>query len=318
MSRHILGSAVITLGLIGASLTGMPSPARASDGAELYIEPVKVSLPLDGEYCHQVYLNYRMIVDDTYAAWNLDSIDVLSMYAYGYGSKSDFVSALPCGKFRGGNPGFKAVLEVDDSNYEPVIHKFVYVPITFFQATATSAKLSNTYQYYGGNSASVSVSTNYWATGTASILDGAKNIGTAKVSHGKASYKLPEYLSVGKHSIKAVYGGDSYFKTSSSKASTITVKAGPTKTTAKLSKSTQVYRSNSVAKLTVSTPKLVGTIMVYDGSRRLATKPTKGGSTVIAMPRTLARGNHNITARFTPSSHSYAASASSKVRLSVR
>ena len=52
-------------------------------------------------------------------------------------------------------------------------------------------------------------------TGTVTFYDGANRVGTGDVSGGIATFSTST-LSVGTHSIKAVYGGDTNFKTSTS------------------------------------------------------------------------------------------------------
>jgi Bacterial Ig-like domain (group 3) len=56
-------------------------------------------------------------------------------------------------------------------------------------------------------------------TGTVSFYDGSSSIGTGSVSGGVATFTTSS-LSMGTHSIKAVYSGDTNFKTSTSTALT--------------------------------------------------------------------------------------------------
>jgi hypothetical protein len=64
------------------------------------------------------------------------------------------------------------------------------------------------------------------ATGTVTFKDGETLLGTSTLSNGVATYDTSD-LSVGTHSITAVYSGDANFASSTSSAITLTVtKAG--------------------------------------------------------------------------------------------
>jgi hypothetical protein len=63
-------------------------------------------------------------------------------------------------------------------------------------------------------------------TGTVTFYDGSNAIGTGALTGGVASFTIST-LSVGTHSIKAVYGGDANFKTSTSDSLKQKVQAAP-------------------------------------------------------------------------------------------
>jgi Bacterial Ig-like domain (group 3)/Purple acid Phosphatase, N-terminal domain len=76
------------------------------------------------------------------------------------------------------------------------------------------------------------------ATGTVTLKDGSKTLGTAALSGGSASFSI-NTLAVGSHSITAVYGGDTYNNGSTSSSITETVVAKPVITTTSLPNGTK-------------------------------------------------------------------------------
>jgi len=88
-------------------------------------------------------------------------------------------------------------------------------PSTFGQAVTFTATIS------------VSSPGSGTPTGTVTFYDGSNSLGTGSVSGGIATFATSS-LSVRTHSIKAVYGGDSNFKTSTSAAANLTVDPAPT------------------------------------------------------------------------------------------
>lgn len=92
-----------------------------------------------------------------------------------------------------------------------------------------------------------------------------------------------------------------------------------TKTTVKLSKSSQRYKK-SPAKLTVGvSPKLAGKAVIYDGKKKLKTVSVKNGKATYKFSKTLKRGTHKIKVVFKPSdTKKYKSSTSKTVKLKVK
>ncbi len=315
--RIAIGAAIAAAGLIIAPLVSA-TPAVADDSANITISPKTVSLPADGSFCKTIYLNYVVSTESPDDSWTLEDWNDVSVFEYGYGSTSSLMDVFACDTFSGGVQNFLAEFTVWDEELQVTVDNLVRIPITFVQSTTSSVKLSKTSQVYGSTSASVTVSTNSRAGGTATIYDGSRKLGTSKLVKGKATYTLPKTLAPGKHSIKAVFHGSAYFTKSTSKPVTLTVNPIATKTSVKLSKSTQTYASNSVAKLNVTTTRVPGKFTIYDGTKTLGTRSITSGKSTVALPRTLKRGTHSLKVKFTPTSKLYKASTSTTVKLKVR
>ena len=132
------------------------------------------------------------------------------------------------------------------------------------------------------------------ATGTLQFLDGATTLGTATVSAGSATLTLSG-LSLGMHSITAVYSGDAYNAASTSAVLSQTVNkiVSSVALTSSPSPSTFAQSVSLSASLTPTTA--TGTVQFLDGSASLGTVTIGGGSATLSLT-TLAVGAHSITA----------------------
>lgn len=144
-------------------------------------------------------------------------------------------------------------------------------------------KLSKTRQAYGHkNTATVTVTHTGSKTGTVTFKTGTRTLGTAKLTGGKATLRLPKSLTPGTHKITAEHGGDT------SKAATLTV------TKAKLTKAPTItaktFTKGTRPKMTVTLGRLnngtypTGRVNVYVGKKRVTTvkvvKKHKGKVTI--------------------------------------
>ena len=132
------------------------------------------------------------------------------------------------------------------------------------------------------------------ANGTVQFLDGSASLGTAQVNGGAAVLTLAS-LSVGAHSIKAVYSGDANDagSTSAVLSQTVNIAQSSMTLTSSANPSTIGY---SVTFTAVITPgPATGTIQFRDGATALGTAAIASGSARLSLS-TLSVGAHSITA----------------------
>ncbi|HZV06696.1 MAG TPA: Ig-like domain repeat protein [Gemmataceae bacterium] len=136
-------------------------------------------------------------------------------------------------------------------------------------------------------------------TGTVTFEDGTTILGTGQLSGGMATFSIST-LSVGNHSITAVYGGDTNDAGSTSSTLTQTVNKDSTATALSSSVNPSVYGQGVTFTATVSanspgagTP--TGTVTFEDGTTILGTGKLSGGAATFSTSA-LSVGNHNITA----------------------
>lgn len=134
-------------------------------------------------------------------------------------------------------------------------------------------------------------------TGTVTFKNGATILGAVALSSGKATF-VTSTLTVGTHSITAVYSGDSKFVGSTSAVlKQVVNKAG---TTSKVASSMNPSNSGqtvtftaTVKSATTGTP--TGTVKFMDGVTLLGSKTLAGGTAAFSTSK-LAKGTHSITA----------------------
>lgn len=138
-------------------------------------------------------------------------------------------------------------------------------------------------------------------TGTVTFYEGGAAgpvLGTAAVTTGSASLMIST-LSVGAHSIVAVYGGDSNYTGSTSSATPLTVTQAGSATALAASTATPVYGSSETFTATVSgttsgTP--TGTVTFTDGGSTLASGVVLTGGVATYSTSALGGGAHSIRA----------------------
>jgi hypothetical protein len=141
------------------------------------------------------------------------------------------------------------------------------------------------------------------ATGSVAFFDGANSLGRAPVAGGAASLSTAA-LSVGSHSITAVYSGDSTYATSTSPALTQTVSAGSISTTTTLSSSANPSVFGQSVTLTASvtpssgTSTPTGTVTFLDGATAIGSSTLDASGSARFSSSGLSVGAHTITAQY--------------------
>jgi hypothetical protein len=143
-------------------------------------------------------------------------------------------------------------------------------------------------------------------TGTVTFKDGSSSLGGSVVAAGQANF-FTSTLSVGTHSITAIYGGDSQNQTSTSNPLVVTVAQSiitpPTPaatTTTLIGSATQLTTGQSLtltASITGGTSP-TGTVSFYDGTILLSGVALSGGQATYTTT-SLSMGAHTITAAYT-------------------
>ncbi len=140
---------------------------------------------------------------------------------------------------------------------------------------------------------------------------GTTVLGTGTLSGGSASFTTSA-LPVGANYIKAVYGGDSNFAASTSKAVSQVVNKATTATTLTSSLNPSNFGQSVTFTATV-TPQFSGTVKgsvtFYDGATALKTMYVSGGVAKFTTS-TLTSGAHSITATYNGSTSFIGSSAS--------
>ncbi|MFJ2399650.1 Ig-like domain repeat protein, partial [Streptomyces sp. NPDC087843] len=136
-------------------------------------------------------------------------------------------------------------------------------------------------------------------SGTVSFFDGATLLGTGTLTGGVATLTTST-LSVGSHSLTAVYGGDGDFNGSTSPVDTQSVSAADTTTTLTSAPDPSVFGEAKVltATVTVVAPGVgspTGTVSFFDGATLLGTGTLTAGVATLTTS-TLGVGSHALTA----------------------
>ena len=146
---------------------------------------------------------------------------------------------------------------------------------------------------------------------TVSFMKGATLLGTGTLSGGSASLTIST-LPVGTNSITAVYGGDSNFAASKSKAVGQVVNKATTTTTLASSPNPSNFGQSVTFAATVTpqfSGRVTGTVTFYDGTTALKTVALSGGVAKFTTS-TLTSGAHSITATYNGSASFVGSSAS--------
>jgi len=141
------------------------------------------------------------------------------------------------------------------------------------------------------------------ATGTVQFKDGGNNLGfPVTLSGGSAIFTTPS-LSVGVHSITAVYSGDTNFTGGTGSLPTQTVNQASTSTTVTSNNNPSVFGQSVIFTATVSavtpgsgTP--TGTVQFKDGASNLGTGTLDVTGHATLTTSSLSVGAHSITAQY--------------------
>jgi len=135
-------------------------------------------------------------------------------------------------------------------------------------------------------------------TGTVTFKDGAATLGTVNLSGSAASFTTNQ-LTVGSHSITAVYNGDSNFLGSTSQPLSQTVNPGTTTTTvassANPSSAGQSVTFTATVAVATGAGTPTGTVTFKDGGATLGTVNLSGSAASFTTNQ-LTVGSHSITA----------------------
>jgi hypothetical protein len=132
------------------------------------------------------------------------------------------------------------------------------------------------------------------ATGTVQFLDGPTVLGTSPVNGGSATLSVST-LSVGAHSITAVYSGDANDTGSTSTAVSVTVGKAATSTALSASSTTLTLGQSVTFTAAVTPAAATGSVQFLDGNTVLATANVANGSAAFSTSG-LGVGSHSITA----------------------
>jgi hypothetical protein len=174
---------------------------------------------------------------------------------------------------------------------------------TVNQATTTTALTSALNPATFGQPVTLSVTIQSSASGTPTgyilVLDGTSPIASGPLTNGSAQYVLGS-LSVGSHSIKASYGGDPNFSSSTSGVLTETVNIAASTTTLTTSSSTATAGQSLTFTATVQPSTgttATGTVTFLDGTTALGSATLANNSAQLSIS-TLSVGAHSITASY--------------------
>ncbi|HYW37531.1 MAG TPA: choice-of-anchor tandem repeat GloVer-containing protein [Terriglobales bacterium] len=153
---------------------------------------------------------------------------------------------------------------------------------------------------------------------TVSFMKGTTVLATETLSGGSASFTTSK-LKVGTNSITAVYGGDSNFGGSTSKAVSQVVSKATT-TTALASSLNPSKVGQSVTFTATVTPQFsgtpTGTVTFYDGTTALKTVGLSGGAAKFTT-KTLTSGTHNLTATYNGSTSFIGSSSAPLIQMVI-
>jgi hypothetical protein len=93
----------------------------------------------------------------------------------------------------------------DALRHQPSQATGVLTVVPAAQATRTTIRLSKTRQVYRKNPARITVAVTGRAPGTATVYDGARRLGTVRVTAGRATYTVPRTLKPGVHRLRALF-----------------------------------------------------------------------------------------------------------------
>ncbi len=192
---------------------------------------------------------------------------------------------------------------------------------TVNKAATTSAVVSsvNPASYGGSTTFTATVSSTAGTpTGTVTFHDGATVLGAGTLDGSGQTTFLTSALSVGNHTITAIYGGDGNFITSTSPVLTQSIGMNASATALVSSANPSAYNQSVTFTATVTgsggTPD--GTVTFKDGATSLGTGALDGAGVATLTTSALAPGNHSVTAAYGGNTN-FSASTSAPLTQSV-
>ena len=174
-----------------------------------------------------------------------------------------------------------------DANFNGATSAAVSQLVTTTTATTVSADLPNS--TYGQTVRLTAAVTPAPTGGTVQFLDGSTALGTVAVQSGAASLSVST-LSVGTHSITAVYSGDgAAYLGSTSAAFTETVSKAATVGTLAASPNPATAGQSVTLTAAVSPSTATGTVQFLDGATLLGTVPVSNGAATLCHVRARRR-----------------------------
>jgi uncharacterized protein YjdB len=146
------------------------------------------------------------------------------------------------------------------------------------------------------------------ATGTVTFKNGNVVMGTGTISGGEATYTTSA-LPGGTDSIKAVYGGDSNYNTSTSSVLTQTVNTASSSVAVSSSTNPSIYDTTVTFTATVTPSTATGNVIFRNGGTEIGTGTISNGSATFSTSN-LVVGTHSITAVYN-GDNNYSTSTSS-------
>jgi hypothetical protein len=153
-----------------------------------------------------------------------------------------------------------------------------------------------------------------YASGRVQILDGKTSLGTATITSGSAVLTIST-LTVGTHSITAVYSGDAYCQPATSAAFSQTVNKPSSSVTLSSSANPSAPGQSVTFTAKVTPAAATGTVQFFDGKTSLGTATLASGSAALTIS-TLTSGTHSIAAVYSGAAN-YAGSTSAALSQAV-
>ena len=158
------------------------------------------------------------------------------------------------------------------------------------------------------------------ATGTVTFFDGATNLGTATLDAAGAAFITRNNLTLGAHTLTAVYNGDSNYNPSpASPSDTLTITPAATSAALTLSNATINFNSSVTLTATITSTyagTIGGTVTFYDGVTVLGTGTLNASGQATYTSSTFTGGTHNLTVAYAAAGN-YAGSTSAAQTLTV-
>lgn len=197
---------------------------------------------------------------------------------------------------------------------------YEYQPITANSPVLTSSANPS----YVGQTVTFTVTLNISSakspvTGTIIFRDGAAVLGTVNVSTAGVAALSSSTLSVGTHSIYAVYSGDTDLPPGITNAISQVVSTYPTTTTLSVSQNSVAFGQSVTftadVQSSASSAPVTGGVVFYDGANSLGVANVNNGTASLTTT-SLEAGTHSITAEFVQN-QTYSTSTSNAVSVAV-
>ncbi|MBI5216620.1 MAG: Ig-like domain repeat protein [Ignavibacteriae bacterium] len=226
------------------------------------------------------------------------------------GSASISTSSLP-----GGNNSITAVYSGDAQFNSSTSATHTHVVIR--AASSTTLSSAPNPSVFGQSVSLTATLSPGNASGTVEFFEGTTSLGTATLNSGVATLNISS-ISVGNHSLKARYGGDSDFDTSTSAIHVHTVNKANTTTSVQSNVNPSVFGQSVTftATVTASSPGAgtpTGSVEFFDGATSLGTATLSGGTGSVSTS-SLSTGSHSITVVYNSDGNFNTSSSSSLIQ----